>query len=61
MGPGRVTTTGEAWMATIESAQRVTQGSCLPVGLGQRHCRHMETSSEGRHLSMRQAKLILLT
>ena len=36
MGPGRVTTTGEAWMATVESAQRATQGSLqlLASGVG---------------------------
>ncbi len=36
MGPGRVTTTGEGWMATVESAQRATQGSLqlLVSGVG---------------------------
>lgn len=36
MGPGRVTTTGEAWMATVESAQRATHGSLqlLASGVG---------------------------
>ena len=36
MGPGRVTTTAEAWMATVESAQRATQGSLqlLASGVG---------------------------
>lgn len=36
MGPGRVTTTGEASMATVESAQRAKQGSLqlLASGVG---------------------------
>ena len=36
MGPGRVTTTAEAWMATVESAQRATHGSLqlLASGVG---------------------------
>lgn len=36
MGPGRVTTTGEASMNTVESAQRATQGSLqlLASGVG---------------------------
>ena len=36
MGPGMVTTTGEAWMASVESAQRATQGSLqlLASGVG---------------------------
>lgn len=36
MGPGRVTTTGEAWMATVESAHRATHGSLqlLASGVG---------------------------
>ena len=36
MGPGRVTTTGEAWMATVESAQWATHGSrqLLASGVG---------------------------
>ena len=43
MGPGRVTTTGEASITTVESAQRATHGSLqlLASGVGQRHRRGM--------------------
>ena len=36
MGPGRVTTTGEGWMTTLESWHCLTQGSLqlLPRGVG---------------------------
>ena len=34
MGPGRVTTTGEASMNTVESAQRATQGSLQLLASG---------------------------
>lgn len=36
MGPGSVTSTGEGWMATLESAQRRTHGSLqlLASGVG---------------------------
>ena len=54
MGPGRVTTTREAWMATVESAQRATQGSLqlLASGVGPEVLQGC-----GGRLSVREAKL----
>ena len=49
MGPGRVTTTGEGWMKTLESWHCLTQDSlqllASRVGPQGRHCRR------GRHWS----------
>ena len=44
MGPGRVTTTGEGWMTTVESWHCLTQGSLqlLASGVGPQ-------GEQGRH------------